>query len=550
MKRSLVAATALAVWCFHPLLHAQESTEASPDAGELADAGLIIEADAGLADSDAGAAEIYESAPPMEDLTQGKPAGEKAAEEAATTTASSAGQPAKGGGTNEVNGYLDTRTQFSRSRIAGLLSTRDVPELDELLELNIQLKHTYAGRGFVYADLSLFPHFAGVYRALGADGSEIVAPTHDVASTHPLVSINELYVSQDIGEKFNLLVGKKRVVWGPGFGFNPTDLINPPKDPTDPSFQRAGAWMVQLEENLGDYAFTVLGVPSATEQFNGIPSAFVRYPGWDPQDGAYHYLFAARAYALVASADLNLMLFYGNRFNDAFDHKLRVGASFSRYFFTDYEVHVEALFQQGSTRRYPNPDCGPDTIALFLCQRFQNPILDQSRLTDSTVSTKALAGTRRQFDDESTLSIEYYFQSDGFSRSEMQDYVNQLELLKGNRQVVAPITTTQATSGIPQKFTFDPLGRHYLIVNYSKPKIANDWTLGLSVIANLTDLSTFVTPSVSWSTTEWLTLTLSGFIPAPGPNSLASQTATGGYYGEWTLVPNLYRVLFEARIFY
>ena len=487
------------------------------------------------------APEVYSKAPEMtEDV--GTPAG---------TGAQSAGD-APPASPNAVNGYVDSRSQLTRAKVFGVIPTGDLAQLDELLEANLQLRHHYGEHGFVYADVSGFARAAGNFRSLGPDGQEQVASAHDVSAYRPLFSLNELYLSQELGASLNLLLGKKRVVWGAGFGFNPTDLVNPPKDPTDPNFQRAGAYMARLEANLGKVAFTLLASPAVLEQANGIPYGFLTYPSYDQKDRQEHYLLAARAYALVADADVNLMLFFSNRYNDAFERKLRVGASFSRYFFTDYELHVEALVQQGSTRRYPNPACAPDALQAFLCARFATPLLEQRKLDDSTLYPRVLVGTRRQFNDESLLSVEYYFQADGYTQAEFQGYVDQLELAKRERQLTAGLAPSGGggEAGIPQKFAFEPVGRHYLFLNYSKPKLFDDWTVGAVLIANLSDLSSVLTPSVSWSATEWMTLTLSGFLPLSGPRSLAATTNAGGSFGEYTLTPFSYRALFEARVFY
>ncbi len=136
-----------------------------------------------------------------------------------------------------------------------------MPQVDELLEFNVQVKHGYAERGFVSGDLSLFARFAGSFVTADAEGNRVPVPDHDVPALRPLVSLNELYLSQEVRPELNLLAGKKRIVWGPGMAFNPTDLLNPLKDPTDPTFQRAGAYLARVEVPLESYAFTLLGEP-------------------------------------------------------------------------------------------------------------------------------------------------------------------------------------------------------------------------------------------------------------------------------------------------
>ena len=69
------------------------------------------------------------------------------------------------------------------------------------------MKHAYAERGFVAGDLSLFLQASGLYRAADANGDEQVVPDHDSPQARPVVSLNELYLSQDLVPELNLLVG-------------------------------------------------------------------------------------------------------------------------------------------------------------------------------------------------------------------------------------------------------------------------------------------------------------------------------------------------------
>lgn len=465
----------------------------------------------------------------------------------------------------EVNGYLDSRSQFTRARVGGLLPTRDLPQLSELLEANVQVRSRYAERGFVYGDVSLFGQFVGNYRDVDANGDEVVVPDHHPPGTDPLVALSELYVSHDFNDELNLLAGKKRLVWGPGFAFNPTDLVNPPKDPTDPSFQRAGAYMARFEVTLPQYTFTFLAAPAVTKQANGIPFRFLTYPSWDERDDELHYQLAARAYALVADSDLNVMLFYGNKYTEAepFRDRLRVGASFSRYFFTDYELHAEVLLQNGSARTYASSRCVADVQGLFGCFQRREALTNQRRLDEKTILPKALFGVRRQFADESLFSVEYLYQADGYSRREFEDFVRVAALSSRVPQIQAPNadTTARADTGTPQKFTFQPVAKHYAFVTFQKPRIKDDFTLSATAIINAQDLSGLITPSVTWQAQEWLQLSLFAFVPWPGPEELTARvpaveapalglSTSEVLVSEYSFLPFEYRLLAQARVFY
>jgi hypothetical protein len=375
-----------------------------------------------------------------------------------------------------------------------------------------------------------------------------------------VVSLNEVYAIHEIVPELNVLVGKKRITWGPGMAFNPTDLLNPRRDPTDPTFQRAGAWLAQVEAPLEKVTFSALFAPTVLTQSSGLPTSFMYWPKFNQQDTAAHFQLAARVYALVEDADLNLMLFYGNQSVDDFRDKLRVGFSFSRYFFTDYELHVEALLQQGSTRATLVPECVASPQAAARCALTNRPMLVEAKRDDSTVYPKVLVGTRRQFSDDSMISLEYLWQSDGWGKDQYQDFANGLDLLSQGRALGLPVNRIPGASsllgsgtgsdGLPARFSFDPRAQHYLFATFQKPRIADDFTAQVVVLANLQDLSTVVTPSVAWAATDWLTLTLYGFVPFAGPDSLAVKTPGGVAVSEYGTVPFLARVMLEARAYY
>jgi len=451
--------------------------------------------------------------------------------------------------TGEVNGYIDNRFQYAHiNPNQTLVSTANQPSLQEILEGNIQLKISIGSKAFVYSDVSLIYQNGWLFYDKDGNGGRTLLDDHDVSTLRPFVVPSELYVSVSPKPWLNLLLGKKRIIWGSGFAFNPTDLINPPKDPTDPNFQRAGQWVARIELPFEKFTISTLFTPQVLYQQNGLPFAMMKYPsyqlvdGTKPADDAYHYLFAARLYLLLFNTDINLFYYFSNKYNDSFENASRFGGSFSRYFFTDYELHVETLFQFGSGKLYPSQACASGGIC--------NPLtaLSASKLSDGNLYPRLLVGGRTQFRDESTLSVEYYYQGDGYSAQEFEDYLRLLS--RAQMAGISPMQPTGGTSGsIPQRFSFDPLRRHYLIVNYNKPKIRDDWAIGATLIAGLTDLSGTLSPTVSWSAQEWLQLSLYGFFPIRGI-PVGTVNVNDVNYSEYSLLPMDFRFLFEARAFY
>ncbi len=461
----------------------------------------------------------------------------------------------------EINGYVSNRLGYGRSRWSGLISTADTPQWLNMTELNGQLKVTYLEHGFAYVDLSAIALIGLDYRLMNAEGTEEYQLTRDSPAARPLISINEAYVLQEAAPWLNFMLGKKRLVWGPGLAFNPTDLLNVRKDPTDPTFQRAGAWLARIEVPLETSAFTLLFAPQVTQSAFGIPYGFVTYPSWNKVDDQPHYLVGARAYFLVADTDINVLAYFSNKYFDDFENKVRAGASLSRIFFDTWEVHAEALLQQGSSRTYVEHDCVVDVMAAFACNAQMRAFASRSRLNDPTWLPVILGGVRKTFDDDSFVSVEYLFQSDGYRPDQYQDLISAFDginqarafglALPAGASLLIPNSGGGSDQSTPSRFSFAPTGKHYAFITINKPRIKDDFTAQVVLLANLQDLSTLWTPSIVWSTTEWLQLSLIGFIPVPGLNSLAAKVpSTGQYVTEYGSFPQLFRVFFEVRIFY
>lgn len=541
MRRALWLTLAVAAFALPVAASGEEpvpdATSSPPDGGVLPPAELVTEVatDAGAASSE------------TLDLAASLPLPSEA------KAASSAGAWEK---VLEVTGYLDSRTAFTRSRTWGLVPTDTLPQLQELVELNTQLKVKVRERSYLSSDVSLVANIAGQYHGRDASGQDVQVANQPAV---PVVSLNELYLFHDFVPQLNVVVGKKRIVWGSGLAFNPTDLLNPRRDPTDPTFQRAGAWVAQVEAPFETMTFSVLFAPTLLASTSGIPTAFMLYPTWDRRDDLVHYQLAARWYALIADADVTLMAFYGNASVDVFRDKLRFGVSFSRYFFTDYELHFEALFQQGSARDSVVSPCATSPTAAAVCSIQGTPFMEKRLLGDAAVYPRVLVGTKRQFSDDSMVSLEYLYQADGWTKSQFQDYANGLGLIEAGRALGLPVQQLAGVSsllgqaggdGLPTRFNFDPRGQHYLFLSVQKPRLFDDFTLQLVLVANLSDLSTMWTPSIAWSATEWLTVTLYGFLPLQGPDGLAVKTPAGTPVSEFGVSPFAVRAMLEARAYF
>jgi hypothetical protein len=474
----------------------------------------------------------------------------------------------------EVYGYVMDRFTFSWVNLDSQAASSDLPQIMNLLEANVQLRRPLWKNAFASADVSAFFQQGGWFVERDADGRRANARDRDVPMLLPSVVLSELYLSYSPHENVNLLLGKRRIVWGSGFANNPTDLLNPPRDPSDPNLQRTGAIIGKLEVPTEWVTFTMAFAPQVLYSSSGLPYQFLKYPSYPPRqtvlenaaygmgsgdysqnrlfpdprtDSDFHYILAGRVYALVYDSDVNLMYYFSNLYNDSFKNKSRVGLSFSRYFFTDYELHVEMLLTEGTQRFYVNSDCARGLDEAIGCVVAGTPLFAQTKLDSHTLYPRLLVGGRTQLSDESQLSIEYLYVGDGYTHAEFRDFVRGVALARSQGFALGAQGGPQGA--IPTRFSFEPLRRHYLFVTYTKPKIKDDFAINVVLLAGLEDLSGILVPTVTWNALEWLNLQLSGFIPIRGI-PVGTVEASGKQYSEYSLFPFDVRVFFEARAFY
>jgi hypothetical protein len=457
-----------------------------------------------------------------------------------------------------TSGYVDSRMLYQRAR-HGASAASDLPKLSNLTEGSIQLKLRLSPQAFVDYDVSFFWQWAGLF---AEDGRQ------DHVAYRPQVVMSELFGSYELAPSLQVTAGKKRIVWGPGLAQNPSDVINPPKDPTDPTSQRAGAWLVRVEMPFERFTLSWVAAAKVLRQYAGLPTAWIYYPDYptaeaasgatpDDRDRQPHYALAGRAYALIADTDFNLVYAFTNLYNDRFRNKQRVATSLS-HAFGGLEAHVEALLQAGSSRLWPDPACAHDDASLQDCVARGQPLATAQRLDDRALTAKVLAGGRYMFADTSMLSLEYVFDGEGLDERGFRDYVRLLSfggpLAASDPAAAAALQSALGESaetdpGSPARYRFEALRRHYLFASYSKPQVADDFTLGLALALSLTDFSGQLVPSVTWAPREWLTLNATATVGLPAPAGCGFDFGRHRY-GELSLGGASWSAALSARVYY
>ncbi|MSP92628.1 MAG: hypothetical protein EXR79_12635 [Myxococcales bacterium] len=491
------------------------------------------------------------------------------------TAATPGGAESAPGLESRLLGFLDSRMVYTGVAVDRVAPANDLPALANLTEGNLQLKLTWGERAVASADTSFVWQKGAVFRGADKNGDRVGLADHDVPALHPAALVSELYGTWNGGEHWHVTLGKKRVVWGPGLALNPTDLLNPPKDPTDPAMQRAGSWLARVEAPFETWTLSIVAAAKVTQQFGGLPSGLVWHT--DAQqteasklksqsglqavsvagiDAEPHFALASRLYLLWHETDLDAYAYLTHLYNDAFRYKPRFGLSASRVVLDALELHVEALAQTGSARRVFDAACFSDLGSVLGCVGSGKAPAALTRLEDGQWRAKALAGGRWMFENQAMLSVEYFLNLEGYDADEFSTFAKAAVLLRDAMRQGLPVPlqalgfgSGAGDPGSPQKFAFEPMRRHYAFVTYLQPQIADDFTLSAVLLVGLEDLSGQFTPSAAWSVRQWLTWTVTGFVGVPGIGALGVDT-TAGRVTEFGMLPAQWRAMTSLRAFF
>ncbi len=406
---------------------------------------------------------------------------------------------ARAAGDCQVRGFADERLTYQQAWLRAPLPPNDFPEQRSLTELNLQPK-CKGDEYRAYADLSLLLRDQSRYVSVGKNGGADDA-TDDVpyrARATASLATNEAYLAHDFSGGASLLAGKKRIVWGAGFAFNPSDLINPAKDPTDPQNQRKGVWLAQAEVPFAADTLSFVLSPNVTERPGGMPDKVLRYHEGKGPERYDHYLTAVRYYMLLGGADVNLVGYYTNRYGDAFEHKFRLGFSVSKIV-GNWALYNETLLSQGSAELEPNPACVGDETDAQRCLFHRQELFERSRQNDKRVYPRLVLGTRYQFEDDPALVVEFLHQNDGYSQHEFQSLVDLGAYVQRNTNV----GLVDALQGQGR-----PLMKNYLAINYGDYKWNDDLGFFGSSLMNLQQGSGFAGPGVNYAPADWVKLSL------------------------------------------
>jgi hypothetical protein len=392
-----------------------------------------------------------------------------------------ADQPSSSGSSRWTR-YVMIRGDLADPRLDKKLSAPAIASQSLLLDLNLTGKTEFSDLLRFQADVDLHARRFWNYKKRNLVSGSIET-TQDIGEENPeyRLALNELYVNGDALDGIQYTAGKKRILWGTGFAANPTDLLNPAKNPLDPTYERRGAWLVQVERIQEQSTVAFFMAPGVIENKHTLPKEAGIYKDAEGKRSA-HYLLGWRYYMLLGGADINLMLFNSERYQDDMSHAWKTGASWSQIataLSKQLETHAEILVQRGSVR--------PTAAGV-------------ERLGSRDLFFKALVGMRYDLENESALLVEYVHNSEGDSTADLQRRLQNLRDL------------TVKFPSLAQKSTLPLLMRNTLYVNYQRYKFNDDTFVSWAVAHNLHDHSGFQGPVLQWTPTQTTSLTVSASV--------------------------------------
>jgi hypothetical protein len=203
--------------------------------------------------------------------------------------------------------------------------------------------------------------------------------------SHYKFDVSELSFRYSVTPWLDLRIGREIERWGSGYAWNPTGVVNPPKDPTDPNDRRSqynGVNIAGADIFVKGWDVTLLATPQIS--WTGKDGRHLLSTGW-----------AMRAYRLIKGTDVAITASGGNGLPNS------EGLSLARVFGSSLELHGEAAYLSDTVRYLPRWDC------LVPVRRPHAEIL---------------LGGQYTFPNHVNVVAEYYHGGQGLSNLEWNDY--------------------------------------------------------------------------------------------------------------------------------
>jgi hypothetical protein len=267
----------------------------------------------------------------------------------------------------------------------------------------------------------------------------------------------------------SLDAGKRVLLWGKGYAWNPVGFVQRPKDPTDPDASREGFWMASATLTRSFQAGPVRTL-AVTSVF--IPAT----PAINNDFGQVHHDdVAGKIYLLVGKTDIDLMALSGGA------KSARYGADFSSSVTPALELHGEIARVTKSTRTVLNAAGQPVPL--------------------TTAATDYLIGLRYLTEAATTFIVEYYHNGEGFQDSEGDSFYSLAHDAFAQYRATGNTALLQKANMMSAMYKRPNPMRNYVNfrISQNEPFDIVYLTPSLTIQANTTDRSMLVLPELLYT---------------------------------------------------
>ncbi|MFX0133243.1 MAG: hypothetical protein ACFFDN_06335 [Candidatus Hodarchaeota archaeon] len=191
----------------------------------------------------------------------------------------------------------------------------------------------------------------------------------------------EGYWDYSLSDQILIRLGKQHAKWGSGYAWNPTNTIEPKKDPTQPEEIMEGITAAKIHFLYRDFYLTTIGLLN---------------------DESEKLEFALKVGALINEFDISFNCH--RRYNRNW-----IGGLDFVGFISDLEIHGEFAAQKGSDRWYP------DQYGQFFQKSYK-------------YIAKYLIGCSYTLSSNIMFILEYFRDEEGFNATEMKNFITYLPM--------------------------------------------------------------------------------------------------------------------------
>jgi hypothetical protein len=280
-------------------------------------------------------------------------------------------------------------------------------------------------------------------------------------------TVRQAYGQYGWGPGLSLRMGKQRIAWGSGLVWNPTNRAEPPRNPFNTGLEQEGVLAARMDWIPASWVGVVLLAAQGSSRVDW------ELPLPTPEDE--RRTGAVRARFLVRQTDLALVLSGGK------NQRSLVGLDVGRDLGGRVSVHAETSLYRGSE-------------------------IDPLR-PETTFFRAAVGALYTRTESHTAISVEYFYNGEGFSDAAMNVYLTALRLAFGRIATrpgspsVPPDPGSPSASPDPYRPLTAGMGmrKHYAHAGWSRSEIRGKWSLALRASVGLSDGGVALTPGVGYA---------------------------------------------------